>query len=323
MNQPLNLLVNIKELSLEVLSILNGKPGHEKILNDFLLFMLNILDLNYIGFYEIDNKRKNFVGKYFISKNKDEDLKQNFYKNKIFLEQKQGVFNQVNISKKPCFVDEKSKIEQYRLEEYWKDFFHNKNIGIFPLLFFDNVDGLLLINPCLAHNNKFDDDIFKILIEQFSWAFATIRLKQDFDLLKIGGIEKISLEDKAIRARKILVVDPDEEQSYLLKEILLSHGHEVSLTSTEEEALSILRYENFDTLLVEKDAFDLHNLSFKKFFHSKKVKKENIDIEVIILADIDKSVDFVGAKGIIPKPYDSRSVLVRIFHILEKQVSLI
>jgi two-component system, NtrC family, sensor kinase len=119
--------------------------------------------------------------------------------------------------------------------------------------------------------------------------------------------------------KRILLVDDDEDQALVLKNVLESYGYQVSLARSGEEAFQMYQSSRFHLVLTDINMKGLSGLELLK-----KIKEIHEDAVVILLtgySDVDKSRKAVlyGAFDYLVKPFDKATVLKSIERALEKQ----
>jgi DNA-binding NtrC family response regulator len=119
--------------------------------------------------------------------------------------------------------------------------------------------------------------------------------------------------------RNILVVEDDEIFLKPLLKNIERAGYRVSTTNNAEEALSILREEDFDLLVTDKKLPDMDGVEFIK-----QVKAENSDLAVIMMTafgTIESAVEVMklGAEDYLVKPFSNEELLMAIEKALKWQ----
>lgn len=111
------------------------------------------------------------------------------------------------------------------------------------------------------------------------------------------------------RAKKILVVDDERGIRFLLSEVLLNKGFEVSLASDGQESLDKLEQDHFDLVVTDINMPKLDGVSMLK-----RMKKTGRDEKIIIMtgnpADqrlLDKGLPHVESRLL--KPFEIENFL--------------
>ncbi|MCC5912253.1 MAG: response regulator [Clostridiaceae bacterium] len=118
---------------------------------------------------------------------------------------------------------------------------------------------------------------------------------------------------------KILIVDDDISLLNFLEDLLRGHGYEVMISSNPEEAMTTLKIESMDLVILDivmpgKSGFDIHDY----------VVEEKIDVSVIFLTGLqEKNVRYKalrdGVDYFFQKPIEPNELLSRIEGIMKKQ----
>ncbi len=318
--QVQELLFNIKDLERESVFTMDKGLSYQDLLKKYIRFIADFFEIERVSFFLFNKKTNSFKGN--IAYNKKNEFKEtDEIKNiEIFLEKESGLFKKVSLCKKSCFTEDVNKADpSLEINSDLVDFFQTKTFAGFPLVLKGNVEGLIIVDS-LSHGENIKDNMeyIQVVVEHILHVVADIKLSTRLKKALKRLDEHKTLDDIAIEPKKILIALLDEEEAKILRNILMPHGHEICISTTDEDALVILTYEKYDVLLVDKDMFELHGVSFKQFLQAKKVSIENFDIDVIVLANIDKLVANFGVLGIIPKPFDRRFVLGKVNKLLVK-----
>jgi CheY-like chemotaxis protein len=103
-------------------------------------------------------------------------------------------------------------------------------------------------------------------------------------------------------AKKVLIVDDEEDVRTYLNSLLKNNGYETELAEDGEEALK--RVQQFHPNLIILDII-MPNKSGVGFYRSLKKSKEFSDIPVVVLSGITAYKDFFARdRGGLPKPED-------------------
>lgn len=103
-------------------------------------------------------------------------------------------------------------------------------------------------------------------------------------------------------AKKVLIVDDEEDVRTYLNSLLKNNGYETELAEDGEEALK--RVQQFHPNLIILDII-MPNQSGVGFYRSLKKSKEFSDIPVVVLSGITAYKDFFARdRGGLPKPED-------------------
>ena len=116
---------------------------------------------------------------------------------------------------------------------------------------------------------------------------------------------------------KILIVDDDEELSFIIKKMLESYSYSVTLTYTCEEAFRILSETSFDLVLLDV------NLPDGTGFEVCRELRQACSVPVIFASaraeEDDRVTGFdIGGDDYLPKPYSMRELLSRVNALLRR-----
>lgn len=116
---------------------------------------------------------------------------------------------------------------------------------------------------------------------------------------------------------KIVMIEDDKEMAELISEFLSRHNIEVKNFENPELGLSALNFEHYDLLILDLSLPNMDGLEVCRLV------REKSDIPIIISSarsDIeDKSACFyMGADDYLPKPYESKELLLRIHSVLRR-----
>ncbi|RLA71931.1 MAG: DNA-binding response regulator [Epsilonproteobacteria bacterium] len=115
----------------------------------------------------------------------------------------------------------------------------------------------------------------------------------------------------------IAMIEDDVQMAELIGEFLAKHNIKVTNYETPHVGLSALKFEKFDLLILDLSLPDMDGLEVCRLV------REFSDIPIIISSarsDMsDKSACFyMGADDYMPKPYDSKELLLRIHSVLRR-----
>ena len=118
---------------------------------------------------------------------------------------------------------------------------------------------------------------------------------------------------------RILLVDDDKNTADGLKKILLQDGYDTGCTYTGNEALDLIEAEHFDIVITDMKLPDISGFSIIE-----KVKKENIDIAVVMItafSSIQTAIDAMkkGADDYLTKPVNIEELELILKKILERR----
>ncbi|WP_309496472.1 response regulator transcription factor [Sulfurovum sp.] len=116
---------------------------------------------------------------------------------------------------------------------------------------------------------------------------------------------------------KIIMIEDDVEMAELISEFLSLHNIHVTNYDTPEIGLSALNVEHYDLLILDLSLPNIDGLEVCRLV------REKMDIPIIISSarsDIeDKTACFyMGADDYLPKPYESKELLLRIHSVLRR-----
>lgn len=116
---------------------------------------------------------------------------------------------------------------------------------------------------------------------------------------------------------KVMMIEDDKEMAELISEFLSRHNIQVRNFENPELGLSSLNFETYDLLILDLSLPNMDGLEVCRLV------REKSDIPIIISSarsDIeDKSACFyMGADDYLPKPYESKELLLRIHSVLRR-----
>ncbi len=116
---------------------------------------------------------------------------------------------------------------------------------------------------------------------------------------------------------KIMMIEDDLEMAELISEFLSKHNMQIKNFENPELGLSELNFEHYDLLILDLSLPNIDGLEVCRLV------REKLDIPIIISSarsDIeDKTACFyMGADDYLPKPYDSKELLLRIHSVLKR-----
>ena len=122
---------------------------------------------------------------------------------------------------------------------------------------------------------------------------------------------------------RILLVDDDKNTANGLRKILLQDGYDTSCTYTGKEASNLIETEHFDIVITDMKLPDISGFSIIE-----KVKKENIDIAVVMItafSSIQTAIDAMkkGADDYLTKPVNIEELELILKKIWEKRLLII
>ncbi|MBI5216254.1 MAG: response regulator [Ignavibacteriae bacterium] len=115
---------------------------------------------------------------------------------------------------------------------------------------------------------------------------------------------------------KVLVVDDEEALRTVLSGELVNEGYKVGTAADGDEAIAIIKQEQFDIVLLDIKMPKVDGFEVLKF-----IKKDYPAIKVIMLtafADLKNAIESkkLGAEDFISKPYDLVDLLTTIERVL-------
>lgn len=111
--------------------------------------------------------------------------------------------------------------------------------------------------------------------------------------------------------RKILMVDDDEDLSFIISEMLSSYGYGVTCATTGEEAFSLLSKETFHLLLLDINLPD--ETGFELCAELRKVSTVPVIFASARTGEDDRVTGFdIGGDDYLPKPYSMKELLSRV-----------
>ena len=111
--------------------------------------------------------------------------------------------------------------------------------------------------------------------------------------------------------RKILIVDDDEDLSFIITEMLSSYDYAVSCATTVEEAFSVLSKERFHLLLLDINLPD--ETGFALCTELRKVSTVPVIFASARTGEDDRVTGFdIGGDDYLPKPYSMKELLSRV-----------
>jgi len=119
---------------------------------------------------------------------------------------------------------------------------------------------------------------------------------------------------------KILIVDDEVSQTQLLQGFLKKKGFQVTVTQDPEEALSLVRKQEFDLMLSDYRMPKMNGLTLVK-----KVKEINPTVAVIVMSaygSIETAVEIIqaGASEYLTKPIDLQELLLLMDKCIDKRM---
>lgn len=111
--------------------------------------------------------------------------------------------------------------------------------------------------------------------------------------------------------RKILIVDDDEDLSFIISEMLSSYSYTVTCATTVEEAFSLLSKEMFHLLLLDINLPD--ETGFALCTELRKVSTVPVIFASARTGEDDRVTGFdIGGDDYLPKPYSMKELLSRV-----------
>lgn len=112
----------------------------------------------------------------------------------------------------------------------------------------------------------------------------------------------------------ILIADDSPAESFVLKQLLEQHGHQVTLAEDGEQAIAMVLSKRPDLILM-----DVVMPKLNGFQATRRLQKDSAtsDIPIIIISAKNQETDRVwgmrqGAKGYLGKPVDNQALLSQI-----------
>ena len=111
--------------------------------------------------------------------------------------------------------------------------------------------------------------------------------------------------------RKILIIDDDEDLSFIILDMLSSYGYAVSCAASGEEAFSLLSKETFHLLLLDINLPD--ETGFELCAELRKVSTVPVIFASARTGENDRVTGFdIGGDDYLPKPYSMKELLSRV-----------
>ena len=111
--------------------------------------------------------------------------------------------------------------------------------------------------------------------------------------------------------KRILIVDDDEDLSFIISEMLSSYGYTVTCATTGEEAFSLLEKERFHLLLLDINLPD--ETGFELCTELRKVSTVPVIFASARTGENDRVTGFdIGGDDYLPKPYSMKELLSRV-----------
>lgn len=111
--------------------------------------------------------------------------------------------------------------------------------------------------------------------------------------------------------RKILMIDDDEDLSFIISEMLSNYGYGVTCATTGEEAFSLLSKETFHLLLLDINLPD--ETGFELCAELRKVSTVPVIFASARTGEDDRVTGFdIGGDDYLPKPYSMKELLSRV-----------
>ncbi len=111
--------------------------------------------------------------------------------------------------------------------------------------------------------------------------------------------------------RKILIVDDDEDLSFIISEMLSSYDYAVTCATTGEEAFALLAKEKFHLLLLDINLPD--ETGFELCTDLRKVSTVPVIFASARTGEEDRVTGFdIGGDDYLPKPYSMKELLSRV-----------
>ena len=120
-------------------------------------------------------------------------------------------------------------------------------------------------------------------------------------------------------AKKILIVDDEEDVRKLFEDVLKEGGYDVKTVASGKECLFVLRREKFDLVLM--DMF-MPSMSGRETFEHMVDDEKLKDVKVAFLTVADlgekgkKELEYLGAVDYINKPIENKELIARVKKIL-------
>lgn len=117
--------------------------------------------------------------------------------------------------------------------------------------------------------------------------------------------------------RKILIVDDDEDLSFIISEMLSSYSYTVTCATTVEEAFSLLSKEMFHLLLLDINLPD--ETGFALCTELRKVSTVPVIFASARTGEDDRVTGFdIGGDDYLPKPYSMKELLSRVIALIRR-----
>ena len=123
-------------------------------------------------------------------------------------------------------------------------------------------------------------------------------------------------------ARKVLVIDDEEELRFALKELLEVHGWQVAVSANGFEALEQTKKQHFDIIISDIRMPKCNGLEFLEKLDTEYKKKTSI-IMISAYSDYDQEqLVNLGAKRLLSKPINGASLMQNMLDVLNNKNSL-
>lgn len=130
------------------------------------------------------------------------------------------------------------------------------------------------------------------------------------------SLQNNKIGDTVDNQHRILVVDDEEPHRVVLSGELINEGYQVTTAGGGEEAISLIKQQPFDLVLLDIKMPIVDGFEVLKF-----IKKEHASIKVVMLtgfADLKNAIESkkLGADDFVSKPYELPDLLSVIEHAL-------
>ncbi len=118
-------------------------------------------------------------------------------------------------------------------------------------------------------------------------------------------------------AKRVLVVDDDEDMQDLLRQALETESYNVTVAQDGLAALEILEQANPDLILLDLMMPRMDGSAFAKELHNRGLVP-SVPI-IVVSADVNakQKIETMGADGYITKPFDLHRLLDEVAHFME------
>lgn len=111
--------------------------------------------------------------------------------------------------------------------------------------------------------------------------------------------------------KRILIIDDDEDLSFIISELLQSYGYDVTCVKTSEEAFSVLEEQTYHLLLLDINLPGVTGFELCK--ELRRVSTVPVIFASARTSETDRITGFdIGGDDYLPKPYSMKELLSRV-----------